>query len=126
MTNDEIADLLDRAADLLFVYGRCTGSGAKPDGSMCVRGAIAYAAGGPPEIAFGTWGLPWRPAIDAIDDYLARHPEVLPRNSDGSIHCGDIIEDEGRYPAWIFNDRTEDDGLVIDTVKRCAKELRDA
>lgn len=113
------ADVLEQAADLLFVYGRCKGTAEDARGRLCVRGAMRKAMGLDPEDVMG-----WRaPANEALMTYLAAHPDVLPvrvvrRNPDWVAR--------GSFPDWVWSDKTDDDELVIDTLRRCAKDLRAA
>lgn len=86
------ADVLELAADALFVHGRAFGAFKRPDGSMCVLGAIAFVLGD---------------GLDGVE---------IPAAALG-LFLGE--------PAWLWNDRTEDDALVIDTLKQCAKSLRE-
>jgi hypothetical protein len=96
-----VADVLEAAADALFVYGRCTGYRHRPDGTMCVVGAVEHVLGqSAEEHAIDPYSLP---AVVALDRYLGQSTEY-------------------------WNDKwgPEGDALVIDTLKRCAKELREA
>ena len=116
-----IADALEAAADALFVHGRCTGTGMDAEGRLCVRGALVRQYGLDFDEVFGAGG--WRVADAALARWLAANPDVI-REDVREGHRGCI--DEGRFPTWIWNDTTHDDALVIDSLKRCAKELREA
>lgn len=111
----EADEVLDRAADLLMIYGRCRGTGQRDDGSFCVNGAIQHVQG---EKASGI-GLSHPRQL--LDRYLAAHPEVI---DPYHRYAQAAWIERGRFPAWAWNDTTLDDDLVIDTLRRCAKELR--
>lgn len=118
----EHADILEKAADLLFVHGRCTGHGIKPDGRMCVRGAINVAVGGDASMVMGAFD--GYKTADLVDAYLAAHPDLIPAYK-REAHSDWI--DEGRFPCWVWNDGltdAADDELVIDTLRMCAKDAR--
>lgn len=111
-SNGAVADVLERAADLLWVRGRAIGFGERADGTVCPLGAIALAEGrgtDDDEVYRLT------PAVRATATYLYRHPEIVP--DEGLAHS--VL---GTVFRW--NDTTEDDELVIDTMRRCAKEVR--
>lgn len=112
--NDElsVAEVLERAADALFIYGWTPGLTQSLDGSMCVIGAIRHAEGLSNDD--GSSFVRWRsPARSAFEAWLgAQQTPPVARRS-----------------AWIWNDgigstETPDAALVIDTLKKCAKELR--
>lgn len=120
--NESVADVLERAADLLWVRGRTRGVAEDTDGRLCLVGALLAARGDTPGWC-GTARLPERAALDR---YLARHPELL-----GERHTGPDADPYwhqrlagGEFPAWVWNDCTHDDDLVIDTLRACAKEVR--
>lgn len=115
----EPAEVLDRAADLLWLYGRCTGRVEDEQGRLCVRGAIMRALDVDNYFLPPAWGVQQQ-----LGRYLAAHRELLPLSWDGSI-LHEEMADDGMYPPWIFNDRTKDDELVVDTLRRCAKSLRE-
>lgn len=115
-----VADLLEGAADTLFISGRCIGEGRDTDGRMCVRGAIAHQLGADP---LAVWGArdTLGDAFLAIDGYLAEHPELI------DDHVWEVHGGTDRFPSWIWNDTThgpDGDALVIDTLRRCAKQIR--
>lgn len=96
---DEVADVLERAADLLWVKGRCRGRDTGPEGEYCVERAVEVAAGADNENA-------------CADVYELAHSSILALRK----HIGEVSH------RW--NDSTTDDELVIDTLRRCAKDLR--
>lgn len=117
-----VADVLERAADLLWVRGRTKGKGVRDDGTMCVVGAIQAARGTGEQHVFSL-SSEARAVVRPLEAYLAAHPEVI--RSDYVSHEGFAEKIAGgRFPAWVWNDTTKDDDLVIDTLRRCAKELR--
>lgn len=107
VTNAEVAQLLEDAADALWMYGRCVGKGTDDDGRLCVLGAIAVASG--------------LPAMDW--NYLTRNPVVLAL---GARVPGEGIVPIGRIFNW--NDETpldpEHDADLIDFVRHVAKDIR--
>lgn len=116
-TAEEVAGVLMDAADALLIHGRCKGSGLGDDGrSMCVQGAIAYAQGADPIASMGVH----TPALDALEDYLrvrvTFRPETLPEHNWKSTRGGGP-------PAWVWNDTTDDDDEIIDTLRHAAKAV---
>lgn len=118
------ATILEDAADLLLIHGRCTGSGRKPDGRLCVVGAIQVAQGDEPT------GIARHP--DAVNE-LERHLyEFVPFAAEYIAACRtttfvEMCDRNLRFPAWIWNDRqrgADDDFEIIDTLRLCAKNLR--
>jgi hypothetical protein len=110
MDNDQIADVLEKAADLLFVNGRCKVDATNEKGELCVEGAIARALGA----TANDWvRLDGHPAFNALQSYLV-DGGMLPK-----MHYGDPT-----YNPWAWNDYTDDDVHIIDTLKSCAKSLR--
>lgn len=123
----DAAQILEDAADLLLIHGRCTGKGLDDAGRMCVRGAILAAAGERPTQVFGVNS----PGVGALEAYLARHPEIHADyymteglGSGNPDHwAGNLAS--GRWPAWIWNDDpTTTDDEVRDTLLLAAKDLR--
>ena len=119
-----VAEVLERAADALFVYGRCAGQSSKHDGSMCVLGAIKYAQG----LDTSQWvGSTYHdPAARALGEYLGeRFPDHANWRPAGALS---LVGIHGPFLApWIWNDchaGSEHDGEVIDTLRLCAKDLR--
>jgi hypothetical protein len=94
------ADVLEAAADALYIHGRLRGTLRDAAGRMCVVGAMDYVRG------VGR-GLSYECTAKAeLDLYVYR---------------------EGLYRAPLsaeWNDETADDDLVVDTLRRCAKHLR--
>jgi hypothetical protein len=124
--HDQPADLLDRAADALFISGRCTGAGIDAEGRMCVRGAIAHARGDNPANATNIMGQGNAHGVAEIEAYLYEHPDLI-RSDVYAAYADDYIPH--RFPSWIWNDTThglEGDALVIDTLRQCAKDLRNS
>lgn len=102
MTDVEIAETLERAADALFVYGREIGDMLnQKTGAMCVIGAIGHVLVGD--------ALLWRKGggVQVIMPYL--------RAIECSIGTTEVIR---------WSDETSDDAEVVDALRRCAKELR--
>lgn len=118
-TREEVADALDRTADVLWMYGRCRGDAHDEAGRFCVRGAMCEAVGITPR-PFGLTGFVHE--VDrALCSWLARNPVVL----GFMAHQHKQWVDRGDFPSWAWNDTTADDELVIDSLRRCAKELRE-
>ncbi len=97
----DIATVLEEVADLLLMRGVCrTGSYGDPGGPRCVMGALAEVLGLNTETASSRDSV-WRhPAVDVLFD------AVPDRN---------LIE---------WNDASEDDFEVIDTLRHLAKDIR--
>jgi hypothetical protein len=109
------AQVLEDAADLLLIHGRCTNGLLRSalTGSFCVVGAVGEAAG------VDHWGAYSHPAVLAVADHLGHAP--LPEPDAGlemprafrGLKVGD------------WNDQTEDDDdEVRDTLLLVAKDLR--
>lgn len=123
MNRSEVADVLDRAADALMIYGRCRTRLSDEEGRMCALGAIAFSEG----VEIGDLHVDDAEAIAVcynaaasrqLGRYLVAHglrpaPEV---SSDPDLYVNRV---------WSWNDSTDDDGEVIDQLRRCAKELRE-
>lgn len=108
----DAATVLEEAADLLLIHGRCTGTAQRKDESLCVLGALTSAMGNvPKDICIETYNAPARVALER---HLAATGAQAP------------AADPDRGSAWIWNDTTEDDFEVIDTLRRVAKDLRNA
>lgn len=111
MDDMDPAEVLDRAADALMIYGRSTLTGQEPDGSMCVLGAIAHVRGEDPL----DW---WRLRHHPTPEVTALIPWVPACYSERWIDTPSQI--------MLWNDRIETtDDEVIDTLRRCAKQLRE-
>lgn len=106
MTNSEIADVLDKAHDLLMVKGRCTGKGLGDDGGLCVEAAICEAMGGDPA-AWSSWHDTWPAPLRALDSHL--------RVTQPPNYCSPYF--------WNDHEATDDD--VFDALRNCAKRLRE-
>jgi hypothetical protein len=101
------ATVLEEAADLLLIHGRNRGQTIAPDGSLCILGAIERALGQRPmPMALMTYD---HPARIALERHLAK--------------CEDP-DAEGRASCWGWNDRTDADDEVRDTLLLVAKDLR--
>ena len=125
----EAARVLEEAADLLLIHGRCTGQGQDGAGRLCVRGAIQKAQGERPT-GMGLWPSP---ANDALERHLAgtefaeRHLERVRSHDLEPDALAQVERWESVFPSFIWNDslKGEDqDFEVIDTLKQVAKQLR--
>lgn len=123
----EAAQILEDAADLLLVHGRCTGHGLDPDGRMCVRGAIRAALGEDPAETF----FADSPADAALEQRLACLPLAEERLraweavGPGGAETADACRASGRFPSWLWNDHQDTtDDEVRDTLLLVAKDLR--
>lgn len=110
MDNDPtyVAEVLEGAADALFVHGRCQVVGQDQTGAMCALGAIAYATNRSPRR--------WQDLVldnDPVAAALATH-----------LYVAGIAKTDAVDAVYEWNDSTADDGVVIDTLKQCAKHLR--
>lgn len=105
--NNEAADLLDDAADLIEVNGWTRGRMEDDEGRYCARGALTTAS----RRRSGEWrGLAtYQTAIDGLRDIILEQGQTLA--FDGSIV---LWNDAGA--------RTEQE--VLDTLRKAAKELR--
>lgn len=105
------ADVLEEAADILLIHGRCIGYGQDQHGRLCVLGALTKAADGDPRF----WGdLDLKPVARKAAMALARR---VPYSA-----CSEVPE---RIYRW--NDRLsgdEGDFEVMDTLRLVAKDLR--
>lgn len=119
------ADVLEEAADLLLINGRCVGSRETQENrgtrSYCVLDALAAVAGIEGDAEQGIWA--WSraaesPAALALAAHLATMPD-LP---------GYIIDSDPADIVWRWNDHfdfaPDNDFEVIDTLRRVAKDLR--
>jgi hypothetical protein len=103
---EEVATVLEDAADYIDVHGWCQRRAVDVSGRVCLVGAITRAAiAGQGQRSFGVSG----PAMGAVAAYLALH------------------RDFWRGVEWLppWNDtrgRTQDE--VTDTLRRAAKEVR--
>jgi hypothetical protein len=97
MPEMDAATVLEEAADLLLIRGRLRGDYGHEGGPRCTVGAMA-------EVSGTNIGEVWTPAADVAR--MALRARIEPR----------------MIPHW--NDRTEDDFEVIDTLRLVAKDLR--
>lgn len=102
--DSDVAEVLERAADALWMYGRCKRFGTNDDGNLCVVGAIRFAQDQEPR--HWTASYAWAktdPAVIALEAHLNQQ-------------------------AYIWNDcldlTPENDALVIDTLRHVAKNIR--
>jgi len=110
------ATILEEAADLLLVHGRCKWRAMDDDGTFCVVGAVMAAQGvrmrpglvmaqpGATEIGAGYFDPALVPLAKAVGTV---GPHVPP---------GAVVAN--------WNDNTADDFEVIDTLRHVAKDLR--
>lgn len=128
MDRSEVADVLDRAADALMIYGHRRSELVGADDSMCALGGIGHALGlnveanDVEEINGEVMGCYVNPAAEAFGRYLIAHG-ATPAPGD-PFGMADAV--------WRWNDGwhngpsgAPDDGEVIDHLRRCAKELRE-
>lgn len=103
----EVAQVLEEAADILLINGRCVYDARDDQNRFCVVGAIMAARGY--DVVVGpvtqTYPRPFGsgytdPAVAAIERHL------------------------GVNNAGVWSDETEDDFKVIDTMRIVAKDLR--
>lgn len=110
MTTTEMspAQVLEDAADLLLIHGRCTGQGKSDDGRLCVLGAMTLAAGGDLE----NWAdLDLRPPAVAALRSLAPRLTTIAKTQIEKVY---LWNDD--------RDTTDDD--VRDTLLVTAKDIR--
>lgn len=114
LSNNEVADVLEKAADHIHVHGHHKGYYAK-GAKTCAKGAIYHAAGIPlSQLQLGSDGVV----------LLKNIPEIsIEANKALSKYIPN--EHQGHLPIW--NDkpeRTQEE--VEDALKNCAKELRNS
>lgn len=100
------ATVLEEAADLLLIHGRCKGQLRDDDGRFCVIGAITAATG-----------------IDVKQDSYLEAGEVM---QGAAVAAVVPWIGSGSAQVWQWSDRTTDDFEVIDTLRLVAKDLRNA
>jgi hypothetical protein len=113
MTNIDTAQVLEDAADLLLVHGRCKTNAKDKDGRFCVVGAVMAARGHNVLTGCVVMTVLNEQALGYADPALV--PVAL--HVDGSSNG---------LAAALWNDRTEDDFEVIDTLRHVAKDLRNS
>jgi hypothetical protein len=110
-----VADTLDAAADLLWMYGRSHGLPVTDEGRHCILGAVTEARGLDP------WSWAWLAFAETKAEHDALAAQIVTDGHDHRADCATV---------WAFNDRTpltpEGDALVIDTVRRAAKTVRNS
>ena len=101
------ADIIDKAADLLFIRGRCVGAAVDEHKRLCTIGALTVAAMGDDIMTLDAYAMDEdvRVARRALGRYLG--------------HRGPMAWNDSLLPT------PENDAYVIDTLRRCAKELRE-
>lgn len=122
MADKNAADVLEEAADLMLVHGRGKYEGRSSGGTYCVLGAMAEA------VDPGWWQ---NAAVDPLDKYLyfaivrARAAEPL-RELAGRVPHGSLedLSDKPEEAVYLWNDGTDADFEVIDTLRSVAKDLR--
>lgn len=126
LSRDEVADTLEKAADLYQAeqVEWCTKEWIqRPQGvlgkvSVCAGGAIALAAGLNLNLFYRTYGQAYTDGAElARDPNYGKFREVLDRVA---MHLGEPV------PSWndnLFTPRTKAD--VIDMLRRAAKDIRD-
>jgi hypothetical protein len=120
MDEKDAATVLEEAADLLLIHGRCTLDAKDRHGRHCVVGAVMAARGFDVRVgavtntsaellAAGHEGVGYK---DPAVRILARHvpPQEFGTTPGATVGC--------------WNDNTEDDFEVIDTLRHVAKSLR--
>lgn len=114
MTTIDAAQVLEDAADVLLVNGRCRLTGHSPyTGSFCVLGAIAEAVqpGWHHQCGARYWNIVSTGDGRAAVAALARHlPVDLEADPEVRVYC--------------WSDGTSDDDEVRDTLLLAAKDLR--
>jgi hypothetical protein len=102
--SDQLADHIDDAVDLMEKEGRTRGLAYVPGRGYCSTAALLKVNGLDPRAVFSpvSYNLPERKAIEARLPNMGMSPRAL----------------------WCFNDRTADDQVVFDLMRRTAKELR--
>lgn len=130
MTDEEIADFLDKVHDEILVRGRCTGTG-EVDGKICLLGGMAAAAEDQP-IRWAAYGD--HPACHALSEYLSRHgwerrKRILGFDSNSGTYVSEIVDfADDTQRVFFFNDEHragEQDDPIFDALRNCAKELRE-
>lgn len=117
-TNLKTAQVLEEAADLLLIKGRCKIFGMTSREEYCVLGAIAAVQG----VEFGdNEGAIYNnedPAVIALASHVT--PEVL-------AYADRPFGDTPAIYVWTWNDLLDhDDFEVIDTLRIVAKDLRNS
>jgi hypothetical protein len=102
--SDQVADHIDDAVDLMEKEGRTRGLAYVPGQGYCSTAALLKVKGLDPRAVFSpvSYHMPERRAIEARLPDMGMSPPAL----------------------WCFNDRTADDQVVFDLMRRTAKELR--
>jgi hypothetical protein len=85
-----VADVLDRAADVIAERGLCKGSFEGPDGSVCAGGALRVALTGGPtnplgDDQFGTYMYAVHRMTDVVDDVVVNWNDAPQRTADDVI-----------------------------------------
>lgn len=125
---EAVASNLDRAADLMWMYGRCIdGNGSDTQGRMCILGALAEAKGVEKKSWTSLQEANWNSQLGsvealALDWFIASRPELADFQPQWKYGMND------GFNSVYFNDsltvNPENDALVIDTMRRTAKAVR--
>lgn len=109
------ATVLEEAADLLLIHGRCKLEGEDGTGKLCVLGAIGKVRG----------LRHWSTAIDPPFGMVVP-PEILPLTRYAAQRLWDSGRPAPPTPAAIYswNDGSDDDFEIIDGLRHVAKEIR--
>jgi hypothetical protein len=107
------ADVLEAAADALYIHGRCVAGLGSPGGRLCLVGAVHYARTGCDDHEKS-----WCGVVAYEDPVLATVASHIGLST--AINVG------GRVAIWHDSKplTPEGDAEVIDTLRRCAKHLR--
>jgi hypothetical protein len=100
----DAATVLEEAADLLLMRGRTRVIRQASDGALCVLGALSLASGDETAEGFGVYD---HPATSAVASHVRPN-----RGGQAAMAVA----------GW--NDHTDDDFEVIDTLRLVAKDLR--
>lgn len=108
MSEKDAATVLEDAADLLLIRGVCRdGTFGRPGRERCALGAISEVVGAD---------------ITECSGYHTEGTELYAA-ARAALYSSDLIGD--RTIQW-WNDSSDDDFEVIDTLRRVAKDLRNA
>lgn len=112
------AQVLEDAADVLLIHGRCRGFGKQPStGQFCVLGAIA-------EVVQPGWDQFDRTAYFHVCDEPEAQAAI--EAIDRRLPATDFPSGFVTTRVYDWNDVTEDDDEVRDTLLLAAKDLRGA
>lgn len=117
----DAATVLEEAADLLLVKGRCVQKAVDGEGRYCVLGAITTALGLDADADWDDQRVLTHPAIEALAEHLRKQHPQLGAGRRLSNGCAIYAWNDG-YAPEIESLPTDDD--VIDTLRRVAKDIR--